>query len=328
MKSAAAGRKFLIAIAACLLMAGAVAILSTVGCGTASEAVDPPLSEPLSSEDAVPVIIKTGEFVSVPPTSAQATTADFSAYEVLMDPGRPLVSEVSSKASRETSSKTSKAASSQSSKAASSKTTSVELSADELIKLPHEELAEINSDYFGKLTVEGPEIHEIVCVGADYDVYLRKNFYKKYYYYGTVFTEAATSQTSLDRNIIFYGHNTGKSKPNNNKFGKLRYFREEGYAKKHPYVSIDTPFGKFKYQIFTVFLSPHILPASEYKTHFTRTHFSSAEDMKTFAEAMAERSIVDCGEVTFTGNENLITLVTCVYDFDEAKLVIMARQVE
>lgn len=258
-------------------------------------------------QDVTRTISKTGAFVSLP-ASAQSTDAQ--TYEQLLDADAPLVSEVTSSKST-------------SSKSTSSKT----LSDSQLKKLSHTELLAINPDYFGKLTVEGPGIHEIVCVGDKYDDYLRKSFYKKYYYYGTIFVEPGTSQSFVERNIVLYGHNTGKSKPNNNKFGKLRYFREDGYAVKNPYIYIDTPLGKLKYEVFTVFLSPDFLPAAEWETHFNRRNFSSAADAKKFMEAMEARSMYDCNTGAFTGNENLVTLVTCMYDFEGAKLIVMGRQV-
>lgn len=200
------------------------------------------------------------------------------------------------------------------------------LTKSELLALSDSQLLKINSDYLGKLYVEGAAITELVAVGQTNDKYLRADFYGDYAYYGTIFGDSRTSRKALDRNTILMGHNTGKSKPNDHAFGKLRYYRTAGYAVNHPYITLQTVHGNYKFQIFSVFLASGTVTKENYPDHFMRMEFKDDADFAKYLSARKAQSLYDTG-VTVSGSDKVLTLVCCVYDFDNARLIIMAKQV-
>ena len=213
------------------------------------------------------------------------------------------------------------------SKSTATKSKSSQLSKNQLLQLPISKLSTINKDFLGKLYVEGSSISEIVVVGETNTTYLRSDFYHNYAYYGTIFGDSRTSKTTLDRNTILMGHNTGKSKPNDHAFGKLRYYRTTGYAKDHPTITFQTVHGDYKFQIFSVFVTPGPVTASNYPNHFMRMEFKDDAEFEAYLKKMKAASLYDTG-VSISGSDKILTLVCCVYDYEDARLVIMAKKVD
>ena len=58
-----------------------------------------------------------------------------------------------------------------------------------------------------------------------------------------------------------------------------------------------------------------------------RTEFSGESDFEEFIQNCYQRSIITTPVQDVTMSDKLLTLSTCVYDFDDARLVVVARQV-
>lgn len=283
----------------------------TVSNPSVVEAVDPTLT-----------LSRTGQEVWTPnqmELMTQQAAAETSIATLYIDP-EPVSSVASSVASKAVTA-------SKSTKPATTTAKSGQLSKTQLLELPVPKLAAINKDFLGKLYVEGSSIYELVVVGSTNMTYLRADFYKNYAYYGTIFGDSRTSKTTLDRNTILMGHNTGKSKPNDHAFGKLRYFRTSGYAVTHPYLTFQTVHGDYNFQIFSVFVTPGTVTEANYPTHFMRMEFKDDTEYETYLKMMKSKSLYDTG-VSVSGSDKVLTLVCCVYDYSDARLVIMAKLVK
>ncbi len=182
----------------------------------------------------------------------------------------------------------------------------------------------VNKDIYGKVKLPGAGINELVVLTKNENDYYRYNFYKVYDRYGTIFADNQTHRDSLDRNTVLYGHNRGMYSQNYKMFGTLTYYRSKSFTKDNPYIYLETFHGKYKFQIFSVQLREDFIPADRYIENYMRTDFGTDAQMEEFLNTMKAKSMFDTG-VSVTGSDRIITLVTCVYDFTGAKLVVMGK---
>jgi len=208
----------------------------------------------------------------------------------------------------------------------SSSSSSSKPSISKLKTMTLDEIYKINKDIYGKVKVPGADINELVVLTKNENDYYRYNFYKVYDRYGTIFADNQTSRDYLDRNTVLYGHNRGKYSQNYKMFGTLTYFRSASFTKSHPYIYLETFHGNYKFQIFSVQLREDYIPKERYIENYMRTDFATDSQMGDFLSVMKSKSMFDTG-VSVSGSDYIITLVTCVYDFEGAKLVVMGKLV-
>jgi len=187
-----------------------------------------------------------------------------------------------------------------------------------------DDIYKVNKDIYGKVKLPGAGINELVVLTKNHNDYYRYNFYKVYDRYGTIFADRQTHRDSLDRNTVLYGHNRGKYSQNYKMFGTLTYYRSKSFTRDNPYIYLETFHGKYKFQIFSVQLREDYIPADRYIENYMRTDFGSNEQMEEYLNVMKSKSLFDTG-VSVTGSDYIVTLVTCVYDFEGAKLVVMGK---
>jgi len=181
-----------------------------------------------------------------------------------------------------------------------------------------------NKDIYGKLKVPGAGINELVVLTKNELDYYRYNFYRVYDRYGTIFADNQTHRDVLDRNTVLYGHNRGMYSQNYKMFGTLTYFRSKSFTQNNSYIYLETFHGNYKFQIFSVQLREDYIPKERYIENYMRTDFGTDEQMAEFLNTMKSKSMFDTG-VSVSGSDYIITLVTCVYDYDGAKLVVMGK---
>ncbi|MBQ7124091.1 MAG: sortase [Oscillospiraceae bacterium] len=154
--------------------------------------------------------------------------------------------------------------------------------------------------------------------------YLRKDYYGAYSMYGTPFIDyrCEINPSEQSKNIIVYGHNVyndGKM------FSDLIKYRQLKFYKQHPVVHFDTLYGDFDWLVVGVILTNAYEkdgPVWEYHNFINGTE----ETTKDFVSQVAKRTMIVTG-VDYGVNDNYLTLSTCSYDFTDARVVIVARQV-
>ena len=113
---------------------------------------------------------------------------------------------------------------------------------------------------------------------------------------------------------------------NGSMFGTLKKFKSLDFYKANPTIEFSTLYKKSTYKIYAIF----VLNASKaddngYIYNISRNNFLNDDDFNSWVNEAYERSIINTGVDVELG-DNIITLVTCVNDFDDARLVIMARE--
>lgn len=180
-----------------------------------------------------------------------------------------------------------------------------------------------NDDLAGWITIEGFGINLPIAKGTDNEYYLKRDIYKKYTSYGVPFFDYRMSNLkTLHRNTMVYGHNM---RHDDYIFGMLENYRTiEGYAQA-PVIECNTIFGDHTWFVYGVFITNS--DRKDDNGYFLPYNFIDVSTEK-FAEYIREvdkRKLYTTG-VDINENDKILTLQACVYDFDGAMIVVVARE--
>ena len=176
-----------------------------------------------------------------------------------------------------------------------------------------EQLKSINSDYKMWIQIENTNINYPVVQSSDNDYYLKHNFRKESNISGTVFVESA-NDIDNDKNIILYGHNMR----NGTMFNNITNYKEESFFNEDNKISIIMNNTLYEYEVFSVYVKN----VSEVNLAIG---FASEDEFINYAYNEAEESLYK-KDVDFSAEDNLITLVTCSYEFTDARTIVVARR--
>ena len=176
-----------------------------------------------------------------------------------------------------------------------------------------EELKSINSDYKMWIQIENTNINYPVVQSSDNDYYLKHNFRKESNISGTVFIESA-NDIDNDKNIILYGHNMR----NGTMFNNITNYKEESFFNEDNKINIIMNNTLYEYEVFSVYVKN----VSEVNLAIG---FASEDEFINYAYNEADESLYK-KDVDFSAEDNLITLVTCSYEFTDARTIVVARR--
>ena len=174
-----------------------------------------------------------------------------------------------------------------------------------------EELKSINSDYKMWIQIENTNINYPVVQSSDNDYYLKHNFRKESNISGTVFVESAND---IDKNIILYGHNMR----NGTMFNNITNYKEESFFNEDNKINIIMNNTLYEYEVFSVYVKN----VSEVNLAIG---FANEDEFINYAYNEADESLYK-KDVDFSAEDNLITLVTCSYEFTDARTIVVARR--
>lgn len=191
------------------------------------------------------------------------------------------------------------------------------------MNLKYAYLYAVNQDLVGWLRIPNTNLDVQVVQTKDNDVYLKKDFYGKKSRYGCPYLDFKNDPKFLEDNTVIYGHHM----PDGLLFSNLdKYKTLEGY-KDSPVIQYDTLYDTYYFKVFAAFISNAEAAEDDgYIFNYTVTDFSTDEKFNSFIENVEQRSIFNSG-ITVQPDDKLITLVTCSYEFNEARLVVMGRMV-
>jgi sortase B len=173
-----------------------------------------------------------------------------------------------------------------------------------------EALLNINNDYKFWLNISNSNIDYPVVKGIDNDFYLNHSFDKEKSISGTLFIDYQNNIDS-DKNIVIYGHHM----KNNTMFNNLNFFKEEDFFNNND-ITIIKNGEVYKYDVFSVY----ILPENEASFNMS---FSDETDYLNYMDELSDKSYFK-KEVKFDPSKEMITLVTCSYEYDGARTIVHA----
>lgn len=179
-----------------------------------------------------------------------------------------------------------------------------------------------NPQTIGYLKIDGTKIDTPVVQADNDKYYLRHDFNGKSTSYGAVFATYKADFKPLDRNTLLYGHNMFDGE----RFAALANYKSIDYFKKHPIIQFDTLFEKHQWKVYAVILTNGSVDSNNgYFFDFTFDNCSDA-CFEEYIEELDKRKLYETG-VDLLPTDKLITLCTCTYEFDDSRLIVIARMV-
>ncbi len=180
-----------------------------------------------------------------------------------------------------------------------------------------------NNDFAGWVTIEGFGINLPIAKGDDNEYYLKRDIYKKYTSYGVPFFDYRMKDLkNLHRNTMVYGHNM---RHDDYIFGMLENYREiDGFAQA-PVIECNTIYGDHTWFVYAVFIT-NSNPKDD-NGYFLPYNFIdvSTDKFADYIKEIDKRKLYTTG-VDINENDKILTLQACVYDFDGAMIVVVARE--
>ncbi len=173
---------------------------------------------------------------------------------------------------------------------------------------------EINSDVIGWIYFENEEISYPILYSGDNDTYLRTALDKTQATAGSIFLEGANTPDFEDCHTLVYGHNMR----NLSMFGKLKYYKNDGYYDNHAYFQIFVDGKVHRYQIFAYADVPE-------DSFVYAVPFGADDTFQTFINDIIRQSYKDTG-ITVTKDDKIITLSTC--SAESRRFVVHAKRVD
>ncbi|MCC3863250.1 class B sortase [Terrisporobacter petrolearius] len=169
-------------------------------------------------------------------------------------------------------------------------------------------LSYINSDYKLWISVEGTNIDYPVVQGSDNDFYLNHDFNKNYLPAGSIFLDYRNT-LEKDSNSVIYGHHM----KNSTMFGQMEKFKDEDFFKNNKIITLKTDNTTYIYEIFAI---------GVYDADFgyNKVNFNNKEDFNNFISKILSKSMYSRNIVT--SKDQILTLSTCSYEYDNARIAI------
>ena len=169
----------------------------------------------------------------------------------------------------------------------------------------------------GWLTVPGTRIDYPFAQASDNDFYLHRSLDKRYLYAGTLFMDHQNSKDFSDFNTLIYGHHM----KNRSMFGDLQKFTERNFFDSNKTGTVFLANKTYKVSFFAFAV---IKPDD---ANIYDPTISTDADKADFLAHLksASRYYRDLG---VGPDDHIITLSTCNYEFDNARMVLVGKLTE
>lgn len=177
--------------------------------------------------------------------------------------------------------------------------------------LKEEKLLNINKDYKMWITVSNTNIDYPIVQGSDNEFYTTHDFNKEESISGCLFIDSNNNVDS-DKNIVIYGHHM----KNETMFHNLNYFKEEEFFNENK-ISIIKNGEMHEYRPFSVYVIP------EDEAVFNMSFTDNNNDYKMYLESLKSKSYF-LSNINLDEEKDIVTLITCSYEYDGARTVVHA----
>lgn len=180
-----------------------------------------------------------------------------------------------------------------------------------------------NSDIVGWLKIDGLGIDYPVVQTTDDAYYLKHDFMRNKSDYGTVFLSSGNNAKDLDLNNVIYGHTMRRD---NQMFTPLKEYKTLEGFKKNPIIEYNTLYANYKFKVYAVFITngDSTGDVNNYLFDYTFANLANTSAFAGFINQVNMRKLYTTG-VSVMPDDKLLTLSTCTYEFDNARLVVIAR---
>ena len=178
-----------------------------------------------------------------------------------------------------------------------------------------EELRQTNADVIGWIVGPDTVIDYPIMQGTNNDYYLNHLFTKKRNSSGSIFADYRHEHPFKCENTLVYGHRMN----NGSMFASLSEYRNQEYYDEHPVLYILTDDVSYRVELFSGYVAKTTSNAFKYE-------FSSVTDYENYLKSISKRSNFKT-DVSVTVYDRIVALVTCTYEYDDARYVVHGKLV-
>lgn len=181
-----------------------------------------------------------------------------------------------------------------------------------------------NGDIVGWIQVKGTEIdYPVMQTPKNPEYYLHKNFKKEYDINGLPFLDAKCDVEDEHNNLMVYGHHMKSGMM----FAHLLDYQSKDFYNKHKTVLFDTLYEEREYEVVAAFYSRIYKDNQDVFKYYNYPGSLSEKQFDTYVKNCKKLSQYDTG-ITPKYGEQLLTMVTCAYQAEEGRFVVVARRKE
>lgn len=172
-----------------------------------------------------------------------------------------------------------------------------------------------NSDVRGWLYSPDTVINYPLAQCEDNFFYLDHLINREWNPSGTLFLDCLNEKDFSSRNTLIYGHNMNDG----SMFHSVRKYDKQEYYDAHPVMYLNTPGQNYKVEIFSGYITDCESDAYTIST-------PDDESFKVFLDKIKGQSAFK-NDVELSGQDKIITLSTCTYEYDDARFVLHGKLV-
>ena len=168
-------------------------------------------------------------------------------------------------------------------------------------------------DYRGWIKVDNTNIDYSIVQGKDNSFYLDKDINKNYLSSGSIFMNYLNNGFN-DENTILFGHHMR----NKTMFAQLEKYKEKEFFQNDNDIKIEVENDKvLTYKVFSVYVT-------DANDNYIKTNFDNKSEYKEFLDKIKNKSIYK-SYINVDENDKIITLSTCSYEFNDARMVVHGK---
>lgn len=184
------------------------------------------------------------------------------------------------------------------------------------ILLRFQDLYGENNDLAGWIRISGTVIDYPVLQFVDNAYYLNRDFYGKTSKAGSIFMDYRNLGDGSDFNTILYGHHMADG----SMFKDLMNYKKEDFFHKNGIIEFDVLNKEYEWEIFSAYVT-------DVEFYYIDTNFPTQDKKLEFIDSIRDRSLFD-SDLHVGAEDHILTLSTCTYEFDNARLVVHAKRLD
>ena len=181
---------------------------------------------------------------------------------------------------------------------------------------------DFEENVIGWINIDGTRIDYPVVQTDNNDFYLNHNYKGERDSYGSIYMDFRNVSVERDDNIIIYGHKIRDG----SMFSDLANYTNEGiykdYFENNDTITLDHKGERTTWEIYSAYVVN--LDSEDY---YLYTIFKDREKYKGFIEESKERSLVK-KDIEITEDDTVISLVTCNFWYDNARVIIHGKLIK
>ena len=174
-------------------------------------------------------------------------------------------------------------------------------------------LYEKYKDYRGWIKIENTNIDYPILQAEDNSYYLDKDINNEYLASGSIFMNYLNNGFN-DMNTVLFGHHMR----NGTMFAQLKKYKEKEFFYENKDIDVELNNNEhLKYKVFSVYITNG-------KNNYIKTKFDNKNEYKEFLETIKNRSMYE-SDIELDEDDKIITLSTCSYEFNDARMVVHGK---